>query len=140
MTTKDLSKVMSPKTSSKLAKKGGKGYLTVVNSKKNGKRLEVLESLYQVLNIQDEIKIGFYEQSILIAPVTAELSLPIYYLKDVGKKKVLYSAGLVAEIADVLGLDFSERVSITLSNVEVEDAFGTEVAFVSAEGGMSNGR
>lgn len=136
---REMAKVVVPQTLLPVSKKGN-GVLTIVNSKKNGKRIEFLESLYKIFHIEDVVKLGFYENSLLIAPVTAELSLPIYHLKDVGKKKVLYSAGLVTEIADVLGLDFSERVSMTLSNVEVEDAFGTEVAFVSAEGGMSNGR
>lgn len=128
---RDMTKVASPKTASVVSKKRN-GVITIVNSQKNGKRVEILEPLYQVLNFGDCIKLGFYENTILVAPEKANLQLPVYHLKKVGKKKVLYSSGLVAEIAGTLGLDFSEKVSITLNNVEVENYCDVDIAFISA--------
>lgn len=113
------------------------GYLTIVNSEKNGKRLEVLMPLTEMLGIETEIKIGFYGTSIVISSASNSLKWPIFSLKTVGKKKVIYSASLVNEVTERLGLDFSlndgqqKRVSYTLPFCEVKNTNSVEIALIS---------
>lgn len=58
-------------------KKGGgkKGSLSLVNTKKNGKRLMFSEELLNCLEIDDEVQIGFLEDNILV--VGAEINSSI---------------------------------------------------------------
>ena len=85
------------------------------------------------MEIEDEVKIGFIENALIIFPANAEVALPIFSLKKVGTKKVIYSASLVQEIAEVLQLDFSKRVSYTISDAEIDEAFGVDAVFVKGD-------
>lgn len=119
---RDLSKICAPKSVQTAKSRKGEGYITIVNSKKNGKRIELLNKLTDVINFNDSVKIGFLENELVIVPTDANVELPIFKFKKVGTKKVIYSASLVQEIAKVLQLDFSERVSYTISNAEIDEA------------------
>lgn len=130
---RDLSKICAPKAAQTEKTRKGEGYITIVNSKKNGKRIELLNKLTDVINFNDSVKIGFLENELVIVPTDANVELPIFKFKKVGRKKVIYSASLVQEIAEVLQLDFSERVCYTISNAEIDEAFGVDAVFVKGD-------
>lgn len=130
---RDLSKICAPKSVQTAKSRKGEGYITIVNSKKNGKRIELLNKLTDVINFNDSVKIGFLENELVIVPTDANVELPIFKLKKVGTKMVIYSASLVQEIAEVLQLDFSKRVSYTISNAENDEAFGVDAVFVKGD-------
>lgn len=130
---RDLSKICAPKSVQTAKSRKGEGYITIVNSKKNGKRIELLNKLTDVINFNDSVKIGFLENELVIVPTDANVELPIFKFKKVGTKKVIYSASLVQEIAEVLQLDFSKRVSYTISNAEIDEAFGVDAVFVKGD-------
>lgn len=93
----------------------------------------MLNKLTDVINFNDSVKIGFLENELVIVPTDANVELPIFKFKKVGTKKVIYSASLVQEIAEVLQLDFSKRVSYTTSNAEIDEAFGVDAVFVKGD-------
>lgn len=130
---KNLEGLRAPKSTQNLKRTDGQGQITIVNSRKNGKRIELLKPLTDLMEIEDEVKIGFIENALILFPVNAEVSLPIFSLKKVGTKKVIYSASLVQEIAEVLQLNFSTRVSYTISNAEIDEAFGVDAVFVKGD-------
>ncbi|WP_373249803.1 hypothetical protein [Mediterraneibacter gnavus] len=130
---RDLSQICAPKAAQTEKTRKGEGYITIVNSKKNGKRIELLNKLTDVINFNDSVKIGFLENELVIVPTDANVELPIFKFKKVGRKKVIYSASLVQEIAEVLQLDFSERVCYTISNAEIDEAFGVDAVFVKGD-------
>ena len=130
---KNLEGLRAPKGTQNLKKADGHGHLTIVNSRKNGKRIELLKPLTDLMKIEDEVKIGFIENCLILFPTDAKVELPIFKFKKVGTKKVIYSASLVQEIAEVLQLDFSERVSYTISQVEIDEAFGVDAVFVKGD-------
>lgn len=130
---RDLSKIYAPKAVQTEKNGKGEGYITIVNSKKNGKRIELLNRLTDIINFNDSIKVGFLGNEFVIVPTDAKIELPIFKLKKVGTKKVIYSACLVQEIAEVLQLDFSKRVSYTISNAEIDEAFGVDAVFVKGD-------
>lgn len=130
---KNLEGLRAPKSTQNLKRTDGQGQITIVNSRKNGKRIELLKPLTDLMEIEDEVKIGFIENALIIFPANAEVALPIFSLKKVGTKKVIYSASLVQEIAEVLQLNFSKRVSYTISNAEIDEAFGVDAVFVKGD-------
>ena len=130
---KNLEGLRAPKSTQNLKRTDGQGQITIVNSRKNGNRIELLKPLTDLMEIEDEVKIGFIENALILFPVNAEVSLPIFSLKKVGTKKVIYSASLVQEIAEVLQLNFSTRVSYTISNAEIDEAFGVDAVFVKGD-------
>lgn len=130
---KNLEGLRAPKSTQNLKRTDGQGQITIVNSRKNGKRIELLKPLTDLMEIEDEVKIGFIENALIIFPANAVVALPIFSLKKVGTKKVIYSASLVQEIAEVLQLDFSKRVSYTISNAEIDEAFGVDAVFVKGD-------
>ena len=87
-------------------KKGGgkKGSLSLVNTKKNGKRLMFSEELLNCLEIDDEVQIGFLEDNILV----------------VGNKKVIYFKEIVEMIAEKQGISFENRTTHTWYEPTIE--------------------
>lgn len=110
-----------------------KGVLTIVNSKKNGKRIEILESLSNELDLEDDIQIGVLGNGLVLSKSLPNVSQH-FSLKTVGKKRVIYSSELVKEIIDVLNLSFEGRVSRTLRGIELEENQGVMLARVFEEG------
>lgn len=104
------------------------GAMSVINSK-NCKRIVLASDVIYKLNNPKTISISFSDDSLAIAE-----RLPnndnLLKLKSSGKKEVIYSSGLVSEITDKYGLDFSNRVSITFSEVNYVKCNGYTVAII----------
>ncbi len=116
--------------------KKNSGVLTIVKSKKNGKRIEFLTNFCEQLGIDKKVQLAFDGNALVVIPETDEPEYPVYDLKDNGRKKILYNAALVEEIIEQLDLDYSECVSKTLSNVKLEQWGEVQIAIVS--GGVSD--
>lgn len=106
-----------------------KGVLVIVCSKKNGKRLEILEPLVNELKLETEVQFGIIDKGLVIGEklpgITQKCSL-----KNSKNKKIVYSSALVEEIIEKLGLDFSNKVSQTLTGVELQEYEGKMIARV----------
>ena len=81
------------------------------------------------LNNAEELSISFSDDSIAVAErlPNNDNSLKV---KRSGNKGVIYSAGLVSEITDKYGLDFSNRTSITFTEVKYVKSNGCTVAII----------
>lgn len=108
------------------------GQVSIICSKKNGKRVEILPTLCEELKIEDAVAIAYYDKGIAISVNIISDDFVEYKTKG-DKKKIIYSTKLVEEISNHLGLDFTNRVSITLCNVILEEEEGIVVALVSME-------
>lgn len=84
---RDLSKIYAPKAVQTEKNGKGEGYITIVNSKKNGKRIELLNRLTDIINFNDSIKVGFLGNEFVIVPTDAKIELPIFKLKKWAPKK-----------------------------------------------------
>lgn len=109
--------------------KKGNGVVTVVCSPKNGKRLELLPSLVTELQIEDTVQLGLLDGCMVIAKNLPNIEQS-FSVKSRGKKKIIYSSALVAEIIRKLKLDFTARVSLTLHGVQCDEYNGIKVAKV----------
>lgn len=96
-----------------------KGLISIINSKRNGKRLQCSSELTNKLDLEDSVFIVSDGQSIVMSKYPLIENSSSYNLKDGDSgKKILYCAPLVVEISDILGLNFDDCVSRTLSDVE----------------------
>lgn len=107
------------------------GVVTVINSERNGKRIEICNSVMTALGNPPTLNVGFIEGTMVMGE-----SLPNcnndYTLRQQGKKAVIYNAGLVQEVTEHFNLDFSNgRVSRTLPYVDYMDTDVCKVAIIS---------
>lgn len=104
------------------------GAMSVINAK-NSKRITLSSEVIYKLNNPNTISISFSDDSLAIAE-----RLPnndnLLKLRSSGKKGVIYSSGLVSEIIDKYGLDFSNRTSITFLEVNYVKCNGYTVAII----------
>lgn len=130
----DMKKLSALKTEVKIrddSKERGKGVLTIVYSK-NGKRIEILEPLVKELQLETTVQFGIIDKGLVIGERLPGIQ-QVITLKNSGKKKVIYSSDLVREIIKELGLDFNNRVSLTLSGVELQECEGKMIARIYVE-------
>ena len=92
------------------------GAMSIINAK-TGKRITISNEIMEVLNNPSKVVISFTENRIAIGE-----QLPnndnYFNIKILKSKGVIYSAGIVKEITNMYQLDFSNRTSITFSDVE----------------------
>jgi len=105
------------------------GAMTVVNSK-CGKRITISKEVMNKLNNTSNIAISFSDERIAVGEYLPNNNNQIT-LKMVGKKGVIYSAGLVTEITEKYQLDFTNRTSITFSEIDYIEDEGATIAIIS---------
>lgn len=123
----DLIEVSAKQSSSSLR---GEGVLTIVNSEKNGKRLMIAKDVMGRLGECETIQISITKAGIVVGETIPGNSKK-FRVKKQGTKSIVYAAGVVREITEQFGLDYSERVSMTFSEVEFSTIQGYDVAVIS---------
>lgn len=111
----------------------GKGMLTVISSKNNGKRILLSASLIETLKIKDFIKLGFIDD-VLVVGIDLPGEENQYQLRVQGNKRVLYSAPVVSKIAEHMHLDFSDRTCYTFCDVQLEEYNSVYIALFRKDG------
>ncbi len=117
-----------PLTNPKSSKsKSSAGYVTIVNSPKNGRRLSISKEPLVELGWNLETKL----EAIVLEFIADGIVLSLdenrdrkFNLRKQGAKHIIYSKDLVNEVTDRFDLDFSDRVSITFTQgnlVELPD-------------------
>lgn len=104
------------------------GVISVINSK-SCKRIVLSSEVIYKLNNPNTISISFSDDSLAIAERLLNND-NLLKLRSSGKKGVIYSSGLVSEITDKYGLDFSNRTSITFLEVNYVKCNGYTVAII----------
>ena len=107
------------------------GVMSVINSK-NSRRITLDKDVMSELSNPEMISISFSDDSMAIAE-----KLPnndnLLKVRKSGGKGVIYSAGLVSEITNKYMLDFSNRTSITFSDVEYIQLNGFTIAIIKVK-------
>ncbi|WP_418539319.1 hypothetical protein [Massilistercora timonensis] len=117
---------------------GRKGVLTLICSKKNGKRLMISKELAETLGLTDTVKIGFIGNKLVLGKHLPGDSNE-FSLKKQGKKLVVYSAEVVQKIVKTLDLEFNGKVSKTWYKPLLDEHDNSPVAILEAEGGDNYG-
>ena len=114
---KDIIKGAIASTSKSMSRSLGEaGVLSIIKAK-TGNRITLGKSLLDELNNPEKIQISFAEDSVIIAEKLPNNDSS-FNVKLTGTKGIVYSAGLVREISELFKLDFSDKTSITFSEVE----------------------
>lgn len=104
------------------------GVMSLINSK-NGRRITLPKDVMNKLNNPEVLSMSFTDNSLAVAERLPNNDNQ-FKVKSSGKKGIIYSAGLVSEITDKYGLDFSNRTSITFSEVNYVESSGYTVAII----------
>ncbi|WP_373205877.1 hypothetical protein [Clostridium tertium] len=107
------------------------GVMSVINSK-NSRRITLDKDVMSELSNPEMISISFSDDSMAIAEKLPNNDNLLKVSKS-GGKGVIYSAGLVSEITNKYMLDFSNRTSITFSDVEYIQHNGFTIAIIKVK-------
>lgn len=96
------------------------GSLRIINSSKNGKRIEISKKIVDKLELGEatSVYITKKEDGFAICKDKFFEAASRYNLRQNGSSRVIYCGPLVAEIVKMFRLDFSEKVCQTLDNIE----------------------
>lgn len=109
----------------------GKYSFSVVNSDSNGKRISISKALAEALDLEDGVSLLPVQEEGLLMLSKKPLSAKASSGKLNGSgKKLCYNAGLVRLITDTFRLDFSDHVSLSFSDIAVQESEGEPVAVV----------
>ena len=118
-------------------KRGGgkKGSLTMINSKKNGKRLVFSDELIKTLDIQDNtVQIGFSDTVVIFGT-----NLPgtdnRFTFRESEKRKIVYCSAAVEEITRVQDIHFGDKTSFTWYKPIVDEYEGRPIVMFEREAG-----
>lgn len=105
--------------------------LGIVNSKSNGRRLTLSKSLSKALDLEDTAYILPMASSDVVL-ITKDKVFPSSSLLTLSgdDKKIIYNSDAVHTLTKLFELDFSNRTSLSISDVTIEDHDGTPVAIV----------
>lgn len=110
----------------------GKGVISVISSKDNGKRILISSEAEEILDLHDTI--SFLKGDGIVIMGSELMGANQYRIRRSGKRAVVYCAGLVAELSELLHLDFSDgRVSNTVSKYELSELDDKKVIVIESE-------
>jgi Holliday junction resolvasome RuvABC endonuclease subunit len=95
---------------------GEVGVMSIVKAK-TGNRSTLARKLLKKLNNPEKVQAAFTEDSVIIGEKLPNNNSS-FNIKISGAKGIIYSTQLVKEIAELFGLDFSDRTSITFNDVK----------------------
>lgn len=92
------------------------GLLTVINSTRNGKRVEFRKEVVDKLGVSDVITVCYDDEKVIFFKPIDDTDTVIFNVRKSCGKTVIYSYQLVEELAEFFNLDFTTRVCHTLSD------------------------
>lgn len=111
------------KTKSAIGGRGKASEIRIINSKRNGKRITLKNSLIERLGNPKELEFGFLEDTLIIAKgKSKKVSDVSYNLRKQSKNTYcIYNTNLVEEITKRLKLDFSNNVTVNLEHIRYKE-------------------
>lgn len=106
------------------------GVMSVVNSAKNGSRTIISQQVHNNLQEPSSVQAGFIEDGMVLGAYLGDEYTP-FNLRKQGAKQVIYNKGLVEQITNHFGLDFSNRTSITFHSISYKKLNGQTIAIIS---------
>ncbi len=105
--------------------------MTIVNSKKNGKRLTFSKALSQKLGLTDSVDILLLKKGTIVIAGNIDIEqAEAFDLCDDEGRKIIYHAELVKKLASLGKLDFDDRTSYSFRNISFDQHGDTEIATI----------
>ena len=130
--TFDPSSFVSSSSHGKAGRTGEAGVFSIVKSNKNGNRITMSPKCWGKLNKAKQLQFAFNDNQIAIAEELPD-NEHYFHVRTYGAKGVIYSKDLVEEITELFALDFSDKVSITLYEVEYVKNGDHTVAIITVD-------
>ena len=110
-------------------KRSSNGIMSIVNAK-TGKRIVFARTLLNTLNNPEKVFISFSNNKLAIAERLPENNNS-FTLRYNNRKATIYSTDLIMEMINIFSLDFSDKTTITFTEVEYIECEGTTVAIIT---------
>ena len=94
---------------------GDVGFVTIINSTKNGRRVEFRKEIVEKIGVTNTIAVSYDGDTVAFYKPSMDSDIIFNVRKSCGKA-VIYSYQLVEELAEFFNLDFTTRVCHTLSD------------------------
>lgn len=120
---------------------GEAGYITIVYSQKNGKRVLLAKEVVEKLELEDKVFIFAVEDKIAFSKNDISGVGKEFRLKECRGRKVIYCGSLVEELTEKFNLTFENRVCHTLTNATFEvneESDNQELVVVIAKNKLGN--
>lgn len=111
----------------------GVGFVTIVNSKKNGRRVEFRKDIVDKLGVKNTITVRYDGDTVIFFKPTDDSDTIKFNVSESSGKAVIYSYQLVEELTQFFGLNFDDRVCHTISEggFDTFEEDGQPVLFVN---------
>jgi hypothetical protein len=120
-------------TSKSISRASGEaGVMTIINSKRNGRRITFPASVIKRLGDPESVQFAFLPDKIVVSHKLPDNENSLCFRKD-GNKYILYASELVHEITEMFGLDFNDRVSITFHGIDYINDGDYPIALITVE-------
>lgn len=107
---------------------GKAGAISIVNAD-TGKRITIAKECYSAIGNPSKIQFALNENSFIIGEKVLEDNND-FNVKVSNGKAIIYSSALVKEITENFNLDFSNKTSLTFSDVQYSNTDGVEIMIV----------
>ena len=119
----------------------GKYSVSVVNSDGNGKRITLSKALRDKLQLSDSISmVPLKKERVLMMAKALPFESASNIQLNSSNGRISYNAGAVKLIVDTFGLDYSNRTSMSFSDIEFDTHEGMTVAIVNIPATQQDGQ
>lgn len=95
---------------------GDVGFVTIINSTKNGRRVEFRKEIVEKIGVTNTIAVSYDGDTVAFYKPSMDSDTIIFNVSESNGRAVVYSYQLVEELAEFFNLDFTTRVCHTISD------------------------
>lgn len=107
---------------------GKAGAISIINAK-TGNRITIAKECYSAIGNPSKVQFALNDNSLIVGEKVLENNND-FNVKESNGKAIIYSSALVKEITESFSLDFSNRTSLTFSDVEYSNANAVQIMIV----------
>lgn len=107
---------------------GRAGAISIVNAK-TGNRVTIAKECYSAIGNPAKLQFALTDNNLIVGEKVLENNND-FNVKESSGKAIIYSSALVKEITENFNLDFSNRTSITFSDVQYSNTDDVQIMIV----------
>lgn len=107
---------------------GKAGAISIVNAK-TGNRLTIAKECYSAIGNPSKVQFALTDDNLIVGEKVLENNND-FNVKESRGKAIIYSSALVKEITENFNLDFSNRTSLTFSDVQYSNADDVQIMII----------
>ena len=108
---------------------GKAGAISIVNAK-TGNRITIAKECYSAIGNPPKVQFALSDNNLIVGEKVLDNNND-FNVKENSGKAIIYSSALVKEITENFNLDFSNKTSLTFSDVQYSNTDGVEIMIVT---------